>query len=224
MDADSVVRYLRRHPDFLLDHPDLVETLTPPTRHAGDTVTDLGNFMARRLQEEVKRLNRRERELLAGTRNLRLQNEQTHQAALAMLEARGFEHLIHIVTRDMTDQLRVDAISICIEAADEDSPRPPRASGVYVLEPGTVDSLIRDGCVFIGESCQDLTTIFGPAARLVRSLALVRLAVSSRTPCGLLALGSRDEHRFEKDQCSDHLRYLGRHLERLLRAWLDLPV
>jgi uncharacterized protein YigA (DUF484 family) len=154
---------------------------------------------------------------------LRTQHAQAHQAALSMLEARGFEHLIHIVTHDLPDLLQVDAISICIEAADDDGPRPPRASGVFVLEPGMVDRLIGDNRVFAGQSYNGQEVIFGPAAKLVRSLALVKLSVSSRTPCGLLALGSRDADRFDDSQSSDHMLYLGQHLERLLRAWLDLP-
>lgn len=223
LDAEAVASYLQRHPDFLLDHPGLLETLTPPTRHCGDTVTDLGHFMARRLQEEVGRLSQREKELLASARNLRTQHIQTHEAALSMLEAKGFEHLIHIVTRDLADHLQVDAVSICIEAADDDSPRPPRASGVFVLEPGTVDRLVGENNVFAGQSYNGQEVIFGPAAKLVRSLALVKLSVSSRTPCGVLALGSRHADRFDDSQSSDHMLYLGQYLERLLRAWLDLP-
>lgn len=223
IDAETVANYLQRHPDFLLDHPDLLETLTPPTRHCGDTVTDLGHFMARRLQEEVGRLSQREKELLASARSLRTQHAQTHKAALSMLEAQGFEHLIHIVTRDLADHLQVDAVSICIEAAADDGPRPPRTSGVFVLEPGAVDRLIGENRVFTGQSYNGQEVIFGPAAKLVRSLALVKLSVSSRTPCGVLALGSRDANRFDDSQSSGHMLYLGQHLERLLRAWLDLP-
>ncbi len=57
----------------------------------------------------------------------------------------------------------------------------------------------------------------------VRSMALIRMSASSRSPVGLMALGARDGGKFESGQASELLTFQARFLERLLRAWLDLP-
>jgi len=85
-----------------------------------------------------------------------------------------------------------------------------------VLEPGR-DMLLRP-------RVRGARTIFGSAASLVRSDALLRLKISPAAPAGLLALGSRKENRFHPGQGTELLGFLARALERSIRAWLDLPL
>ncbi|MDP6342143.1 MAG: DUF484 family protein, partial [Alphaproteobacteria bacterium] len=91
-------------------------------------------------------------------------------------------------------------------------------------EAGAVDALMGEGTAvhLDGDSAGD-RRVFGPAAGLVRSQALVRLSASPGAPPGLLALGSRDGARFQPGQGTELLGFLARLLERLLQAWLDLP-
>jgi len=224
LSADVVARYLRRNPDFLLDNPELLSVLTPPAQHSGDNVTDLGRFMVRRLQEETQRLKEREAGLLEISRANQVSQDRVHRAALALLDANNFQHLIHIVTRDLADLLDVDVVTLCVEAQDGDGPRRIATNGVYVLESGAIDMLLGPReTVYLGAAFAGQEAVFGPASGLVRSLALIRLATSPRSPVGLMALGSRDVGMFETGQRAELLGFLARVLERLLRAWLDLP-
>jgi len=224
LSADVVARYLRGHPEFLLEHPELLSVLTPPAQHSGDNVTDLGRFMVRRLQEETQRLKEREGALLEVSRVNQAAQDRVHRAALALLDARNFQHLIHIVTRDLADLLDVDVVTLCVEAQDDDGPRQVTTNGVYLLEAGTIDMLLgpREN-VYLGTAFAGQEAVFGPASGLVRSLALVRLATNPECPVGLMALGSRDLNKFQSGQRAELLGFLARLLERLLRAWLDLP-
>jgi len=222
--AAAVRAFLRANPDFLLKHPDLLEVLTPPPRHSGGNVTDLGGFMVGRLQGEVERLREREASLLETARTNQAVQGRVHRATLSMLDAMSFEHLIHIVTRDLSDVLDVDAITLCVEASNGDEPKRVPTGGVFVLEAGAIDHFIEPGqSIYLGPSFPGHDAVFGPAAGIVHSMALVRLAASPHSPVGLLALGSRDAKAFEAGQGKDLLIYLARFLERLLRAWLDLP-
>src|SRR5262249_7295446 len=49
--ADQVVAYLERHPEFLNDHPQLLELLTQPDQQLGAGVLDMQKFMVIRLRE-----------------------------------------------------------------------------------------------------------------------------------------------------------------------------
>ena len=63
--------------------------------------------------------------------------------------------------------------------------------------------------------------LFGSAAPLVKSQALLRLQLKRDAPCGLLALGSREATRFHSGQGTELLAFLGRGLELCFRGWLD---
>ncbi|MEQ9642346.1 MAG: DUF484 family protein [Alphaproteobacteria bacterium] len=221
--ADEVEAYLRANPDFFDDRPGVLADLTAPARDDGENVLDMQQFMLRRLQTEVTRLDGYQRELLATSRVNQAAQGQVHRAALALLEATGFEHLIHVCTHDLPAILDVDAVTLCVEAADELSPRRARTNGVYVLDPGTVRTLLGGAEAVLLPDAHGDGAIFGPAAGLVRSQALVRVHASSRAPVGLLALGSRDPERFEAGQATELLGFLARLLERLIRGWLELP-
>lgn len=221
-EADAVRDYLLENPKFLTDNPDLLPLLRPEAQHSGENVLDMGQIVARRLGDEVGRLNDQHEELLANGRANQAAQNQVHAAALALLDARGFEHLVHVVTRDLAEILGVDVVTLCVEAAGDGPTRAPMG-GVYVLAEGQVDRLLGPGAsTFLAEVTHGDRELFGPAAELVRSQALVRLSPSPGSPPGLLALGSRNGDQYHAGQGTELLQFLSRLLERLFRAWLDL--
>lgn len=224
LEAVQVKSYLEAHPEFLVEHPDLIEVLSPPGREAGDNVHDMQQFMLRRLRDEVRRLKSQQRVLVEMSRaNMSIQN-QVHEAALALMEARSFEHLIHIVTTDMSQILDVDVVTICVEAMPDGPTGRVKTAGVYVLEPHGVDSRIGQGReVLLANDIPADPEVFGPAAGLVKSQALARMRASRRTPDGLLALGARDAGKFHPEQGSELLVFLAGLLARSIRGWLGLP-
>ena len=38
--ASEVAHYLRQHPDFLVENPELLDVLTPPALHRGERIAD----------------------------------------------------------------------------------------------------------------------------------------------------------------------------------------
>ncbi len=220
--AEAVRDYLVENPNFLADNLDLLPLLRPQALYSGENVLDMGQIVARRLSDEVTRLQAQHEDLLANGRANQAAQKQVHAAALAMLEARNFEHLIHVITRDLAEILGIDAVTLCIEAAD-DGPTQAPPGGVYVLPAGQVDRVLGPGAAsrLEGVPCGD-RAVFGPAAELVRSQALVRLSASPGSPPGLLALGSRDGDKYHPGQGTELLQFLSRLMERLFRAWLDL--
>ena len=51
--AESVVTFLRRHPAFLNDHPELFSALVPPEFKRGEGVLDMQAFMLGRKRDEL---------------------------------------------------------------------------------------------------------------------------------------------------------------------------
>jgi uncharacterized protein len=222
--ADEVAAYLRKHPDFLNERPELIATLTPPTQHRGEGVVDMQHFMLQRLRGEVKLLKSQQRALLATSRSNVASQGRVHAAVLAIVAAKSFEQLIQVVTTDLAIILDVDVVTIGVESAAASQPRLPM-HGVQILRRGTVERLLGDErMTLLCDETPGDPALFGAAAGLVRSQALLRVRVSDHAPIGLLCIGTRRADRFHPGQATELLSFLARSLELTIAAWLDLAV
>jgi len=227
LSADLVAGYLRRHPEFLAEHPDLLDVLMPPARsdlaEAGAGVVDLQQAMVVRWRAEAERLRQVCDELITNGRINAAIQSRIHDAVLALLAARSFEHLMETIGTDLPVLLDLDAVYLCVEQSDEGF-TPVRLHGVRGLSPGTVEELLGTSrLVCLRGDHPGEAAIFGPAAGVVASDALLRLSISKATPPALLALGSRNPEHFEEGQGTELLQFLARSLEHIIRAWLELP-
>ena len=219
--AAQVADYLRRHPTFLMRHPELLDGQSPPARSHGDGVVDLQQFMVERLRRDLTRLRGLQDELVANSRDNLSTQDRIHRAILALLDAESFEHLIEIVTTDLAVLLDVDVAALCVEAANGSPPR--HVDGVQVLPSGCVDRMLGPGQeVLLRDDTDGDETVFGPASGLVRSDALIRLTVGRSAPPALLVFGTRHPGYFNAGQGTELLSFLARVLEHCLRQWLGL--
>jgi uncharacterized protein YigA (DUF484 family) len=222
-EADRVASYLRRHPNFLNEYPELLETLQPPKRHQhGEAVVDLQTAMIERLRGENRRIGDLQAELLATSRANMTTQSRIHAGVLALLEATTFENFIQAITTDLAVLLDVDVVALCVEAPDSHPQRD--VAGVHMLSAGEVDLILgRSRDILLVPSAHGTNPLYGAGASLVHSEALLRLRPSARAPMGLLALGSRVEGRFDPGQGTELLGFLARILELCIRTWLELP-
>lgn len=220
----EVAAYLRRHPDFLQRHPDLLDAMAPPARASGDGVVDFQQAMIERLRADLARTLAERDELVAVGRANAHAQARLHEGVLALLTARSFEHLIEMLTADLAFALDIDAVSLGVEPSALDAAPPKRPLGVYRLSAGAVDTMLgpRRTVRLIGDTPGD-PALFPTCARLIRSAALIRLSIGEATPPAVIALGSRDPAHFAEGQGTELLVFLGRTVECLVRAWLDLP-
>jgi uncharacterized protein YigA (DUF484 family) len=221
--AAQVVAYLRRHPDFLSRHPELLDLQLPTGRHKEEGVVDLQQFMMERLKTDVARLRADQDEIIANSRDNLTTQERIHNAVIALLEAETFEQFIEIITGDLGLLLEVDVVSLCVELTDITSKK-PKHDGIQFLDRGAVDRLMGKGreVLLRDESVGD-PEIFGGAADLVRSDALLRLTISAQAPAGLIAFGTRHPGYFHAGQGTELMSFMGRVIEFGIRTWLDLP-
>lgn len=220
--SEDVRAYLRSHPDFLVQNADLVQHLTPPSADHGRGVVDFQMFMVERLRGEMRRLKEQHHELVGTSRaNLNSQN-RIHAAVLYLLDAQSFEQLIQTITSDLAVLLDLDIACLVVESNGSDIPH-VQTSGVRVVEPGTIADLLGRADVVLNADIIGDPELYGHAAALVRSEALIRIQVSSETPDGLLAFGSHEPDTFHGAQGTELVGFLARVIERVIRGWLELP-
>lgn len=218
--ARQVVDYLDRHPDFLARHPDLLERQKLPTRIAGDRIADLQTYLLDRLRGDISKLRNEQDELLANSRDNLSTQDRVHRAVLALLSAGSFEQLIEIVTTDLAVLLDVDVVTLCIES-DNPPKDPVRYDGLLILPPGTIDEIMGPGNeILLRDDTHGETEVFGGAAGLVRSDALIRLIAREDAPLGVIAFGTRHPGFFNPGQGTELLSFLARIIEHCIRSWL----
>ena len=88
---------------------------------------------------------------------------------------------------------------------------------------GSIDAWLGRREVVLAGNVYGDSSIFGAAAGLVRSEALIRLHISGDAPPGMLAFGSREPDMFHQGQGTELIGFLARVVERCIRNWLDLP-
>ncbi len=219
----EVANFLRQHPGFLEDNPELLEHLTPPARWTGDGIVDMNHYILDRLRGEVDNLRSCAMDLIDTVRTNLSGQTRTHSAVLALVAADGLDHLVRTVRDHLPLILDVDAVALGFEPPS--APIPALVGPDFQRLPkGCIRRLIGAGerVQLVGEMNDD-GTVFGAAAGLVRSAALARIRPDEAMPAGLFALGSRTEDAFHSGQGPELVQFLARVVENRLQRFLGPP-
>jgi uncharacterized protein YigA (DUF484 family) len=225
--AEQVADYLRDNPGFLRQHPGLLAIMEAPVREFPDAdanggdVVDLQHAMVGRLRVELASSVMQHGELIDAGRNNQRSQARIHATVLRLLSARSLDHLLELMATDLVGLLDIDAVALCLETG---SVAPATSNGIRILPDGTIAKVLDgDRHVTLRDNVPGERRIFGEAAGLVRSDALLRLVVREDGPPALLALGSREPRRFQPGQGTELLAFLAHVMEHCIRTWLDLP-
>ena len=218
----DVVAYLRRNPRVLLSNPDLLAAIAPDTRFETDTVVvDMQRFVVDRLRRQVDDLKASSDRLVTTTRSNMSLVERTMECALALLYARDFSELSQILHDDLPVHLGVDAVAIGFETAQLPADAGPI---VRALPHGFVADVTGDAPSAIRSETEGETALYGSAAGLVRSDALVVLPEGEGLPVGLFAVGCRSPGHFEPGQGTELIAFLAHVTRYAVGRWWSLKL
>jgi len=197
--ASAVAAFLRAHPEFLAERPDLYRTLDPPRRVHGDRMAD---HMAAMLAAERRRVRGLEAEMEAALNAERAGHGLTIRVRLAVLALMRCGDVPEAVTQEIPALLGIETCTLLSEAPDRRGVvRLPRGAAARLLRPG-LDAAVRPAPL-------EAELIHQEAAPLVKRDALVRVPVWTDEPT-LLALGARDPNALPARQSTANLAFLGR--------------
>jgi len=194
--AEEVEAFLRAHPHFLAERPALYRVLAPPLRVHGEKLADHMAAMLRAERTHAAAMAERADGVLAAGRAAAGLAARVQDAVLALLHA---EDAAECVTAELPALLRVDAMSLCLEAF---------LPGARILPSGTVARVLGSRGAVFREAPDELPLLHGEAAALAHRDALVRLPGDG--PPGLLALAARDAAALDPAQGTGALNFLAR--------------
>ncbi len=219
---NDVITFLKDHPDFLKDNPEVCDLLHPPATVEGKGLADFQSYMIRRLKADKEEVISSTRELVENARSNMNNQQRIHKAILRLLEARRFDDFIHAITMDLASILNVDISVLVVESNGTDIPH-VHQNGIRILPEGTIDKWMSDKSVLLQDNISGIEAIYGGGAALVASQILLRVDITKDTPPAILAFGSRDPNMFHDGQATDQILFLARVIERCFRSWLDIP-
>ena len=192
LDAMEVASYLRRHPDFLNEFPDLALALVLP-REQGQAAS-LASYQLDVLRDKNRELNRRLHELIEIAHENQLLMVRVHTLTLALMRAGSLPETLNAVVAALTEDFNTDLVRIVLFRADGDLP----IAEWLLLEPEGARALpafaefLKRGDPLCGRLQQDkLDALFGSRVGEVASAVLLPV-----TGVGMLAVGSQDANRF----------------------------
>jgi uncharacterized protein YigA (DUF484 family) len=192
LDAMEVASYLRRHPDFLAEFPDLALALVLP-REQGQAAS-LASYQLDVLRDKNRELNRRLHELIEIAHENQLLMVRVHTMTLALMRASSLPETLNAVVAALTEDFNTDLVRIVLFRGDDDL---PVAEWLLIEREGArampaFAEFLKRGEPLCGRLQQDkLDVLFGSRVDDVASAVLLPIE-----GVGMLAVGSQDANRF----------------------------
>ncbi|MET3928715.1 uncharacterized protein YigA (DUF484 family) [Lysobacter sp. OAE881] len=213
--AHEVAAFLRRHPRFLQQFPDLAVTLVVP-REEGSAAS-LASYQLEVLRDKNRELSRRLQELFGNAQENERLSVRTHQLTLALMRQDTAADTLRAMAATLAEDFNGDLVRLVVfkpvDGLDDTEWLQVIAQDDARLQP------FRD-CLADGEPlCGRLqpekhALLYGVRAEEVQSTALLPLP-----GVGLIAVGSRDANRFFPGMGTLFLRMMGESLATALKRF-----
>ena len=213
---ETVSAWLRRHPEFLQENPEVLTFLTPPEFKRGERILDMQRFMLDRIQGELAGLRRREKQLMQAVEGNAAGQSKIHQAVAAIVEAADIHALNGLIRTQLPALLDLEAAVLCIE-----DPGALALAGANAIGGGGIANLMGpEQRVLLQARTAGEPIVFGDEAGRVKSVAYLRLRTGGNSPEMLLALGSGRDDGFDPQQATDLILFFADILELRLKQCL----
>ena len=192
LEAMDVADYLRRHPKFLKDFPDLAQELVVPREHG--PAASLTAYQLEALRARNQELNERLADLIAIASDNEQLMVRVHSLTVGLLRANSLEETCRSFVAALNEDFHTDLVCL---ALFRDPLELPRAEWLLAAPEGSASlpefsEFLSRHEPLCGRLAQDkLDRLFGERAERVESCALLKIG-----DLGLLAIGSHDINRF----------------------------
>lgn len=213
--AHEVAAWLRRHPRFLQQFPDLALSLVVP-REEGPAAS-LASYQLDVLRDKNRELSRRLQELFANAQENERLAVRTHQLTLALMRQTSAADTLRAMAASLAEDFHGDLVRVVLFAAvdglDDAEWLQTVARDDARLAP--FRDAIASGEPICGRLHPDKNALlYGARAEEVQSSVLLPLP-----GVGLLAVGSRDPNRFFPGMGTLFLRMMGEALTTALARY-----
>jgi len=223
--AHEVAAWLRRHPRFLQQFPDLALSLVVP-RDEGSAAS-LASYQLEVLRDKNRELSRRLQELFGNAQENERLAVRTHQLTLALMRQDSAADTLRAMAASLAEDFNGDLVRLVmfhpVDGLGDAEWLQVIAQDDARLNP--FRDCLADGQPLCGRlQPEKHELLYGERAVDVQSTALVPLSgpsTGSGQALGLVAVGSRDANRFFPGMGTLFLRMMGESLATALKRFGD---
>lgn len=205
LNAMDVASYLRRHPEFLREFPDIAMALVLP-REQGQAAS-LASYQLDVLRDKNRELARRLHDLVEIAHENEALMVRVHTLTLALMRARSLAGTTNAVVAALTEDFHTDLVRLVLFRTDPDLP----VAEWLIVEPAggaafpAFSEFFKRAEPLCGRLQQDkLDALFAARAGEVQSAVLLPIGST-----GMLAIGSNDANRFHPGMGTVFLKLIG---------------
>jgi len=203
--AHEVAAWLRHHPTFLQQFPDLALSLVVPRENG--TTASLASYQLDVLREKNRELNRRLRELFVTSEDNERLAVRTHQLTLALMRQTTRAGVVRALAASLSEDFNGDLVRIVLFAPVDGIDDAQWLQVIARDDPALAPfaDALASGEPLCGRLRPDKhALLYGARADEVHASALLALEGA-----GLIAIGSFDGNRFYPGMGTLFLRMLG---------------
>lgn len=218
LSAEAVVDYLRNHPDFFEEHPDLLADISLP--HASGNAISLIERQVGVLRERNADLQEKLGQLMETARDNDQLFDKTKRLVLSLLEVKTLPDIIEALYESLSSDFQVSHYNLLL-LGDKHALPQSQAKVVGIEEANDrIGTLLRTNRTVCGVlRAEELQLLFGDRSDEVGSAAVIPL--SQGQTFGLLALGHTDPHYYRSSMGTLYLSYIADILNRLIPIALN---
>ncbi|MDZ4334103.1 MAG: DUF484 family protein [Pseudomonas sp.] len=211
LDSETVAAYLRLHPEFFIDHDELIPELRIPHQR-GDTVS-LVERQVKLLRERNIEMRHRLSQLMDVARDNDRLFDKTRRLVLDLLDASSLEEVVSCVEDSLRREFQVPFVSLILFS---DAPLPVGRSVSSAEAHQAIGGLLAGGKTICGVLREhELNFLFGAEdGAQVGSAAVV--SISHQGLHGVLAIGSADPQHYKSSLGTLFLGYIAEVLARVV--------
>ena len=204
----QVAAYLKAHPDFLAEHPELLG-ITQTAEE--DVVIDFRDAQLNKARQIIERM-REEKEILQQHSHDSLTVlARCEDALIPLLQAGELAELIAVITQKWPSVLGLRWCFIAFETKRENISN-LKMPGLYRLSTGSIARVMQDKDLLLTETALVESMVFGKIAAKSGSTCLLRLGFPQGFEA-ILGFGSSKNPFFDQTPGSRILRFLGHSAE-----------
>lgn len=214
LDSETVAAYLRLHPEFFIDHDELIPELRIPHQR-GDTVS-LVERQVKLLRDRNIEMRHRLSQLMDVARDNDRLFEKTRRLILDLLDANSLEEVVSCVEDSLRREFQVPFVSLILFS---ESPLPVGRSVTSAEAQQAIGGLLNGGKTICGSLREhELEFLFGAEdASQIGSVAIVD--INHQGSHGVLAIGSADPQHYKSSIGTLFLGYIAEVLARVVPSY-----
>ncbi|APC16941.1 hypothetical protein BLL42_14815 [Pseudomonas frederiksbergensis] len=211
LEAAAIAAYLEAHPDFFVEHEELLQTLRIPHQR-GDTISLVERQM-KILRERNIEMRHRLSQLMDVARDNDRLFDKTRRLILALMDASSLDDVVISVEDSLRQDFQVPFVSLIL-FSDEPLPVGRWVTGAEAQK--AIGGLLSEGKSVSGSLREhELDFLFGEEQRKqIGSTAVVTL--SHQGLHGVLAIASRDPQHYKSSVGTLFLSYIAEVMGRVL--------